>query len=159
MSSLYSLTGDYLQLQEMIEDGHEGLEDTLESIEDAIEDKLEKTTMIIRNLETEIAGYKAEEERLAKRRKTAENTVKRLKQGMEDAMLASGRKKVKTKLFSFNIQKNAPSVAVLDDALIPKQFYVPVDPRLDKKGIMERLKAGENVPGVELKQSESLRIK
>lgn len=159
MGSIYELTGQYLELQQMIDDGHEGLEDTLESIEDAIEVKLENTAKMIRNYEAEVEVYKAEEKRLADRRKSAENQVKRLKEGMEMMMRAGDKKKIKTSLFSFNIHNNPPSVNVTDDALIPQEYFVPVDPRLDKKALMAKLKAGEDVPGVELKQTDSLRIR
>lgn len=159
MSNIYQLSGDYLQLQQMIEDGHEGLEDTLEAIEDAIESKLENTAKVIRNLETEVEAYKAEEKRIADRRKSTENTIKKLKEGVQMAMESSGKKKVKTPLFSFGIQNNPPSVNVTDDAMIPQDFYIPVDPKLDKKAILKLLKEGSEVPGVELKQTESLRIR
>ena len=159
MATLYELKTDYLEIQQLIEDGAEGLEDTLESLEAAIEDKLEGIGKVCRNLDGEVAALKAEEKRLADKRKSIENNMKRLKQYAQDTMLDSDMKKVKTPLFTFNIQKNAPSVSVIDDALIPKHYYVPVDPRLDKKGILERLKAGESIPGVELQQTESIRIK
>ncbi|CDQ22620.1 siphovirus Gp157 family protein [Halobacillus karajensis] len=159
MASLYELHGNYLELQQMIEDGHEGLEDTLQSIEDAIPVKLENTARIIRNLEAENEMYKAEEKRLADRRKSNENSIKRLKEGIQMVMESSGNKKVKTPLFSFGIQNNPPSVHVTDDTAIPKDFFIPVDPKLDKKMILKLLKEGNQVPGAELKQSESLRIR
>lgn len=159
MANLYALTGDYMQVQQLIEDGQEGLEDTLESLDEAIDDKLENIGKVLKNLEGEVTALKTEEQRLADKRKSIENQMKRLKQYAQDAMIASDKKKVKTQLFSFGIQKNAPSVNVTDDALIPKQYYVQVDPKLDKKSLLQRLKDGEEVPGCELKQGESLRIR
>ena len=79
MVKLYELTDDFKQVQQMIEEGHEGLEDTLESIELAIEDKLENIARLIKNIEGDIAAFKAEEKRLAERRRTLENEVKNLK--------------------------------------------------------------------------------
>ena len=51
--NLYELTGAYLQIQNMIEEGAEGLEDTLESIQDALEDKADGYGRVIRNLEAQ----------------------------------------------------------------------------------------------------------
>lgn len=161
MANLYELTTDYMEVQQMIEEGNggEALTDTLESIDAAIEDKLENIGKVMKNINGEADAIKAEEKRLADKRKALENEHTRLKEYAEQAVISTGKRKVKTPLFSFNIQKNAPSVNVVDDALIPKQYYVAVDPRLDKKGILDRLKAGENVPGVELQQTESIRIR
>ena len=158
MATLYELTDDYKTVQAMMEEGDESFRDTLESIETAIEDKLNNIGKVLKNLEGEVAAYKTEEKRLADKRKVIENNIKNLKKYAEEAMITVGERNVKTPLFTFRIQKNAPSVHVLDEKLIPKNYYVPVDPRLDKKSIMEMLKNNESIPGVELKQTESIRI-
>ena len=159
MVKLYELTDDFKQVQQMIEEGHEGLEDTLESIELAIEDKLENIARLIKNIEGDIAAFKAEEKRLAERRKTLENEVKNLKQYAEEQLKATGEKKIKAGTFTFAIQKNPPSVRITDEELIPKEYYVPVDPKLDKTKLKNLLKEGEKIPGVELVQGEGLRIR
>lgn len=159
MSKLYELTNDFQQVQQMIEDGAEGLEDTLESIELSMQDKLENVGKVIRNLESEAKAFKDEEKRLSDRHKTLENEIKNLKLYAEQSMKATGQRKVDAGLFKFNIQKNPASVNVTDEKLIPERYYVPVDPKLDKATIKDLLKNGENVPGVELVQGESLRFK
>lgn len=159
MATLYELTDDFKQVQQMIEEGYEGLEDTLESIELAIEDKLENIARLIKNIEGDIAAFKAEEKRLAERRKTLENEVKNLKQYAEEQLKATGEKKIKAGTFTFAIQKNPPSVRITDEELIPKEYYVPVDPKLDKTKLKNLLKEGEKIPGVELVQGEGLRIR
>lgn len=159
MATLYELTDDFKQVQQMIEEGHEGLEDTLESIGLAIEDKLENIGKVIKNIEGEIEAFKAEEKRLAERRRTLENEVKNLKLYAEEQLKATGQKKMKSGVFTFAIQKNPPSVRITNEELIPKEYYVPVDPKLDKKKLKDLLKDGEEIPGVELVQGESLRIR
>jgi len=156
---LYELTDDFMQVQQMIEDGSEGLEDTLESINLEIEDKLENIGKVIRNLEAESAAFKEEEKRLADKRKTIDNNIKNLKLYAEQSLKATGQRKVKAGLFTFNIQKNPPSIDITDKDLIPQKYYVPVEPKLDKQTIKDLLKNGENIPGVELVQGESLRFK
>jgi antitoxin component of RelBE/YafQ-DinJ toxin-antitoxin module len=50
-------------------------------------------------------------------------------------------------------------VNVLDESLIPVDYFLTQDPVLSRKNLLEALKEGVNIPGVELKQSESLRIR
>lgn len=157
--NLYELSAAYQQIQTMIEDGGEGLEDTLESLNDAIEEKAVGYAKIIKNIEGQALAIKAEEERLSSRRKSLEGNARRLKESLEQSMIDVNKKKIKTELFSFNIQKNPPSLNVLDDSVIPKNYFNVPTPVIDKKSILQDLKSGVEVPGVEIKQGESLRIR
>src|SRR5699024_12069648 len=94
--NLYELSDNYQQIQAMIEDGEEGLEDTLESLEDAIEDKAIGYAKVMRNLEGQANAIKEEEKRLSERRKALENNIKRMKESLQDAMLLNGKRKIKT---------------------------------------------------------------
>lgn len=156
---LYDLTADYQTVLDLITDGAEGLDDTLESLSDAIEDKVENIAKVIKTLEAETAGLKVEEARLADRRKGIENNVKRLKDYAEQSLLSVGKKKIKGPLFTVLIQKNPPRLEVLDDSLIPESFFIPQPPTLDKKAITAELKAGNHIDGTLLIQGESFRIK
>jgi len=76
-------------------------------------------------------------------------------------MIATGKTKFKTALFSFGIQKNPPSVK-LDEGnldLIPEEYLVPQDPKVDKKKILAELKEGKEFTWATLSQTESLRIR
>lgn len=159
MASLYQLQGAYAQIQQMIELGDEDLLDTLESIEDALEEKLESYAMVIRNIESDVEGLKAEEKRLAERRKTMESGIKRMKENMQNAMSSTGEKKIKGEKFTFTVQKNPPSLNIVDDKVIPDEFITIETVRnIDKKALLAKAKEQE-VPGVEIKQGESLRIR
>lgn len=156
---LYDLSQNYRQVLDLIEEGDERFLDTLESIDEAIEDKVENYGKLIKSVEAGIEGLKAEEKRLAERRKFMENSVKRMKENVEQSMISTGKKKIKGPLFTFTIQKNPPSVEVIEERHIPQGFWIPQEPKLNKKELLEELKLGHEVPGVELKQSESLRIR
>lgn len=157
--NLYELSTNYLQIQEMILEGAEGLEDTLESLNDAIEEKAVGYAKVIKNIEGQVLAIKEEEKRLAERRRSLESNIKRLKENLELSMLDTGKKKIKTNLFTFNIQKNPPSVKILDEEAIPSDYLVKQKPKIDKKAIINDLKNGVEVEGVEIKQGESLRIR
>lgn len=156
--NLYELSQNYLAVQDMDLEP-ETLKDTLDSIEDAIEYKAENIAKWIRNLEADKKAFEEEEKRFKEKKQSADNRIKSLKLYLEDNMRLTGKTKFKAGFFSFAIQNNLPSVEVFDEALIPKQFLIEQPPKIDRAGIKELLKAGEEVPGAELKHSTGLRIR
>ena len=75
---------------------------------------------------------------------------------------STGKTKVETDRFTARIQRNAPSLNVIDEDSIPDDWFVVPEtkPRLDKRNLLKHIKeTGEIVDGVELKQTESIRIK
>ncbi|MFG3613122.1 siphovirus Gp157 family protein [Rummeliibacillus stabekisii] len=159
MANLYELQGAYARIQSMIESGEEGLEDTLESVEGALEEKLESYAMVIRNIESDVEGLKSEEQRLAGRRKSMESDIKRMKAHMQNAISSTGEKKIQGEKFTFTVQKNPPSLNIVDDKAIPDEFVTVETVRnIDKKALLAKAKQ-EEIPGVEIKQGEILRIR
>lgn len=156
--NLYELSQNYLAVQYM-ELEPEVLKDTLDSIEEAIEVKAENIAKWIRNLEADKKAFEEEEKRFKEKKQAADNRIKSLKLYLEDNMRLTGKTKFKAGFFSFAIQNNKPSVEVFDEALIPKQFLIAQPVKIDRAGIAELLKAGEEVPGAELKHSSGLRIR
>lgn len=155
---LYDLTIQQLQLLQMIEDGIDVL-DTLEANQEAINDKAEGYAKIIKMVEGHVATHKEEIKRLQGNVQSFENNIKRMKENVFQSMNDLGVKKIDGQLFKFAIQRNPPSVEVLDDSEIPKGYFVQPAPTLDKKAVLEELKLGHEIPGVQLKAGESLRIK
>ncbi len=156
--NLYELSQNYLAVQDMDLEP-ETLKDTLDSIEEAFEVKAENIAKWIRNLEADKKAFEEEEKRFKEKKQAADNRIKSLKLYLEDNMRLTGKTKFKAGFFSFAIQNNPPSVEVFDEALIPKQFLIAQPVKIDRAGIKELLKAGEEVPGAELKHSSGLRIR
>ena len=156
--NLYELSTAFQQVQNMELDP-EVMQDTLDSIEDAIENKAENIAKLIRNLEADVTAYKEEEDRLKTKRQATENKVKWLKTYLEDNMKLTGKTKFKSGIFNFSIQKNPASVNITDEKAIPEEFLIPQPPKVDKTSLKEILKRGIEVQGVELKQTEGLRIR
>ena len=157
--NLYELTDSYQKILQLIEDGGEGLEDTLESITDAIEEKADGYGKVIKNIEAQIEAIKNEEKRLADRRKSLESSVKRLKDSLYESMKLTETKRIKSELFTFNIQNNPPSLNIENEDAIPFEYYQPQAPKLDKKELLNAIKNGLEIEGVSVKQGESLRIR
>lgn len=166
MASIYELTNELRTLWDLIEDGtldEDALADAFTITVEDLSIKLEAYCKFIKNAESDIEGIRAEEKRLAAKRRAMENAVKRAKQAMQDALRMAGEKKIKAGSFTVSVQNNPPKV-VFDDPYIeniPSKYLIPTDPDIDVKKILEDLKAGaDGLEGIaHLEQSESLRIR
>ena len=162
MSTLYELTNDYLTLLDMAEDpdiDEQALIDTMEGIEGEIEIKADGYARVMKQLEATSANLEYEEKRLMNRRKTIDRNIKRMKQALQDAMIATGKPKFKTDLFSFTIRKNPASVVIDRETCIPPEFLIPQDPKIDKKAIKAAIDRGDDITFAHLEQGESLIIR
>ena len=161
-ATLYDLTGEWLELYDMADDPDMDADmwfDTIEGLEGEIENKADGYAKVIAQLTADSLAIKAEEERLYNRRKTIENRVAAMKGRLQQMMELTGKTKFKTALFSFGIQKNSPSLVVLDDKKILDKYLIPQDPKVDKRAILNDLKDGATYDWAEIVQTESLRIR
>lgn len=146
MSKLYELTGEFLELMNMLEDeecDEQIIMDTLEGIDYEIEMKADGYAKIIKSIESYIDGLEKETNRLSSRKKTFENRIKWLKQNLEMCMRVTGKKKFTTDLFSFNIQKNGGKrklVIDVDVEKVPKEYRIEQPDAIDGDSIREYLK-------------------
>ena len=158
---LYEITGEILELLTMAEDSEldqKMIQDTMEGLDFEFEEKAEAYAKVVKTLEMDIAGLDEEIQRMTKRKATIKNNIDRLKRSLEGAMIATGKRKFKTPLFGFGIQKNPPSLNVLDESKIPEEFWIEQQPKLDKKAALAYVKENK-VDWAELSQTESLRIR
>lgn len=167
MATMYELTADFVEVLELASNPEippDAIADTLEAINLEIEQKAENTAKVLRELEGMAATLKAEEQRLAARRKSIENNMDRIKTGLFDAMKTTGKTKFKTPLFSFAIAKNGgkiPVVVDVDTADLPDDLV-----QITEKPDIEAIRAYLEEQGSEGSQyahfgerGESLRIK
>ena len=157
--NLYELTATAAYLQNLLEDGdidEEVYRDSLESL--MLDDKVESVCMVIRNLEAQSAAFKEEEQRLAKKRTTVDNGVKRLKESLLNLMETTKNKKLNAGLFTLSLGTSS-SVEITSEEELPECYLTPQPPKVDKTAIGAALRAGQEVPGAELKKSSHVRIK
>ena len=168
MASIYELNAEFSTLWQLMEDGtleDEALIGAFECAKEDLADKLEGYCKFIKNLESDIAGLKEEEKRLATRRKTMENTVERAKEAMKFAMQTAGEKKLGAGSFTVSVQQNPPKVILDEQYLenIPEKYLVPQEPTINKKLMLEDLKDNFEVPELQgiahLETGESIRIR
>ena len=161
-TTLYELTNAFMQVLEMAQDPSidpQAIADTLEAIDGEIECKADGYAKVITELEADVSKLTAEINRLTERKQAVQNNIKNMKQSLTVAMQATGKTKFKTDLFSFNVQKNPPSLVIDDGEKIPEQFYIPQPPKVDTAKIKELLKNGEVLEYAHLEQGEGVRIR
>ena len=162
MAKLYELTENYNNLLELLDNPdvpQDVIQKSLDSVAEEIEVKAENIAKLIKSIDSDVNGLKGEEKRLADRRKALENRVESLKGYLFENMRATGHDKIKGSVFTLAISKNPPKLNISDMASIPKQYFVMQEPLLDKETLKKELKAGKEINGAELQQSESLRIR
>lgn len=164
MSTLYELNNQLLELLMMAEDPdveEDVLKDTMEAVEGEIEVKADGYAKVIRQLEADKAGIKAEKDRLDKRAKAIDGNISRMKAALQVSMELCEKPKFKTELFSFNIQNN-PVSCVVDDSVdinqIPEE-YLKITKTINKTALKEAIQNGQEFDYAHLEQSRSLRIK
>lgn len=162
MASIYELNKDYTELSMMLETAEteeelQAINDTLEMINCSIEEKIENTAKFIKNTESDIAGIKAEIDRLTAMKKTKENAVERLKNNVEFAMKEKGIDAMTVGTFKCGYRKSE-SVEITNLDVIPAD-YTKVEIKADKTAIKKAIKAGETVEGAEIKVNQNFYIK
>lgn len=163
--TIYELTDEYRQLLAWAEEeelDEQTLADTLEGLEGEIEVKADGYAKIITQLNADASGVKAEIDRLTLHLRSLEGNAKRMKNVLQYAMTAINKKKFKTQLFSFGIQKNPPKLVIDKDSTdhAPADYIIIQAPIWNKEKLKEDLKAGKDVDGIaHLEQGESLRIR
>lgn len=162
METLYELKEKYKLVADMMNDidvDEQTILDTLESIGDEIEEKADNYAKIIQSSKGMVTALESEIKRLTERKTAVSNKIDRLKKFLEESMIETGKTKFKTNLFSFGIQKNPPSVQITEGTVLPDKYYIPQEPKTDKKSLIADIKAGAEIKGVKLIQTESLRIR
>lgn len=162
MSKLYEISDRYRNIQELLDNPefpNEEIKKAFDNIDEEFDIKAENTAKLIRSMKIDAEGINQEIKRLQDRKHALENRVEGLKRYIYEQMNAIGKKKVKGELFTISIQKNPRQVIVRDANLVPEKYIVIQEPKIDKKLILNDMKVGIEVNGVDITQSESLRIR
>lgn len=164
MAKLYEIKNELNELLLMADEqglSLDDIKDTMDGIEFEFEEKADSTAKMIKTLIADADSVKAEKDRLAKRETALRNSADNLKKYLETMMLEVKKKKFKTTLFSFNIQKNPKTVKVEVEELLHKKYLIKQPDKVNRKQLLDDLKAGvlEENENIRLVQTESLRIR
>ena len=159
---LYELTEQYNALlalfnSEVIDE--QTFTDTLNALQGDIENKADNIAKLIKSIEHQEDALRQEEVRMASRRKAYENHRQGLKGYLEAQMLNMGKEKIKISLFNFYISNNTPALKLSKETEDYPEKYKRIEVSLDKRMMMDDIKAGIIIEGEEISQSKSLKIK
>lgn len=136
--------------------------DKLDKLTMQRDQKLEGAALAVKNLTAEAEAIKAEEKRLADRRKVLENKAEGYKGWLSNTLAGE---KFETARVSCRFKRSKKTVvddnkfcawAISHDR---DDLLIYADPKPDKNKIKAAVKAGETIPAVSIKESLSLSIK
>ena len=165
MSSLYELKNEYKILKEMMEDDSiddDIISNTMEGIEYELEIKADNYAKIMKELEGQANMIADEIRRLRDKQERIFGNINRLKNNLQDAMVETGKTKIKTDLFTISVQKNGgvlPLILEKDVLEIPDEYTTKLT-RIDSDKVRKALENGEKLDFAHFgERGESLRIK
>lgn len=139
---------------ETLRDTLEGLSDLPELIKEVVRSSLDDEAMVI-GLKTRIGDMQARVERIKTRsEKKREIACWAMGTSCIDRLMAED--------FSVTLRQGPARLEVLDEDQIPDEYLVPVRPRIDRAGMLARLKQGDAIPGALLVDGQphiSVRVK
>lgn len=162
---LYELSTQFRELQLLAEDPSidaTALADTLEGIEGAFQEKAKAVAAVIGNLTADADAIEDAAKQMKARADRLRARVEAVKTYLLINMQACNYSKISCPYFTISLRDNPPHVEVLDAKDIPEKFRVwpaPPPQTIDKRKLLESLKAGETIPGVRLARDQRVEIK
>lgn len=164
MASLFEMINNARALEEKIfENGGElteELELNTESSNVALIEKIDQIAFVIEQLKIrrQYAVDKMKEwEAIASR---SESSIDALTMGLKSFLTFKNQDKFHGFEFTIATQMNPPKVKVVDEAIIPGKYIVTeTTTKLDKKAMLNDLKAGNAVPGADIERTDRIVIK
>ena len=166
MMSLYNLSFRWIEIANLclsIDDEGEipkELMFLLEEVESDIDAKLAGCVRVVRMLERQEEAVRAESRYLQEKAQRIERHAIRLKSYIKEQLDVMGWKSRQVDdLFSVSIAPSPDRVDILNLDSIPHVFDRPIDRQVNKSAILDAVRHGQAVPGVEVVHGTHLRIK
>lgn len=160
--SFYVIAKNHRALVERIKDAdldEQTAIDTLEAESYPLEEKGKCIAYAIKELELVAEAAKKAEQEVIKRRKALEARAERLKKYALDCMTLAGVTKIECPEFAMAVRNNPKSVEIFEKDLIPEEFWQRPPAYPNKAAIADALKAGQDVPGCRLKQTQRIDVR
>ena len=125
------------------------LADTLEGATDLNEAIAEVVRLALLDA-SYIAGLKHRIDEMRARLDRLELRHERKRAAVLHAMEAAGIAKITEPDFTVTLKASPLSVCITDETAIPEWFWIPQPARLDKRALLDALKAGTGITGAEL---------
>ena len=127
----------------------ETLLDTLEGITDLHEAIAAVTRARLDDL-TLASALKSRINSMQERLSRIDTRIEAMKEAIVTVMDRAGIKKITDPEFTLSLRPVSPGLEVINEALIPEDFWTPQVPRLNRRDLLNTLKSGDTVPGAVL---------
>lgn len=147
-ASAYQVIRDRIRAQDPELD-----EQTLADTVEGLTDLHEILAAVIRAALTDeaiVAGLEERIEAMQKRLDRLQFRAAKRREIARDVMVECDVKTVAAPDFTISTRPGSVSLVVTDEASIPAEFWVPCKPRLNRQGLLQLLKQGTDVSGVQL---------
>lgn len=161
MKPLYEISNEYLLMldEQVTEDGEIKDLSIFEGDLEKFNDKAIAVSMYFNNLDAEANAIRDAEKMMKARRETLEKRSTNLREYLKSNMQRCGISEIKSPYLCIKLQKNPPSVNLVDESVIPDIYKtVEVATKISKTEIKAAIQAGIEVPGAQLIQDERLKI-
>jgi len=132
-------------------------EQTLADTVEGLTDLHEIVTAIIRSALADEAlaiGLKCRISDMQGRLERLQDRASKRRQIAKDVMVELGLKKLNAPDFTASIREGIPALMVIDEAAVPKIYWEPREPRLNRQELAYELKKGAEIEGVALSDPE-----
>ena len=138
-----------LNIRDVVEDDAEMIETAIEgetNLKEAISAAVDRILELDAHEEAITAQIKA----LSERKERFSHQSERIKAAVHVAMSQAELRKMELPVATISVRAVPPKAEITDEAILPSRFWKPQDPKLDRKAILDALKAKEEVPGATL---------
>lgn len=164
---LYELTAQFRELQLLAEDPEcdpRALADTFDGIEGMFHDKAKAIAGLIGNLTADADAIDDAAAAMKKRADRLRSRSEQVRTYLLVNMQAMKCPPIKCPFFTIRVRDNPPHVEVLNEGLVPDDYRVappetPPRQPLDKRKLLDALKAGAEIPGAKIARNQRLEIK
>ena len=158
MNKLAFSTATYLALRERLQAAEPDLdEQTLSDTIEGLTDLHEIVAAIVRSAIVDEAlaeGLRGRIHEMQGRLARLEDRASKRRQIAKDVMVELDLKKITAPDFTVSIRPGTPALMVIDEAVVPKIYWEPGEPRLRRQDIAYDLKQGAEIDGVSLSNPE-----
>ena len=146
-------------ISDIMDSGGEVTEESfaeLEQFRGKLEAKGESIAYVVKSvMESRIERLKALKKQADVKLKVESNAQERLREYLKRCMVATNTKSIKGDLYSITLIEPKAKLSVIDESKTPARYITVVTTnKIDYKAILDDLKAGKEVPGYEIGESE-----
>jgi len=150
-----------LNIKDVVEDDAEMIETAIEG-ETSLKEAISAAVDRILELDAHEEAIAAQVKSLNERKERFAHQSDRIKAAIHVALGQAELRKLELPQATLGVRAVPPKAEIVDESMIPSKFWKPSDPKLDRKAVLEALKAKEDVPGATLSNGSetlSMRVK